>query len=95
MPDRPRWRWLAGIAVLVVSALLLVDPVRGLFAQRTQLDQLQARVTQLSAENRQLAGQAARLSNPANLGRLARQEFSMIKPGQQEYVVLPGPPSSP
>ena len=103
MAARVRWNWirlamangrrlrqLAGLAVLVIALFLLVDPLKGLGAQRADLASTKSQVARLSAENQALEAVVAKLNNPTYLGRLARQEFDLIKPGQLKYVVLPG-----
>ena len=96
--DAPTRRWfgvslVVGVmGVIMVGVLLLaVLPTRAWFAQRRQLASSEQRLAVLKAENQKLAGQLAALRNPAEVQRVARDQFNLVKPGEQVVNVLPLP----
>ena len=76
---------------VVMSALvfLFVLPGRTYLAQRQSLASAETRVKMLSAENARMGQAAARLRTDAEIERLARQQYGMVKPGEQAYAILP------
>jgi cell division protein FtsB len=83
----------------ITMALLVLVGAMYLFAYpaRTYLDQKQAIAVQertiavLKAEDAKLAGESSALQSPATIARIARQEYGLVKPGQQAFMVLPSP----
>ncbi|MDP9072564.1 MAG: septum formation initiator family protein [Actinomycetota bacterium] len=74
---------------------LFVLPGRTYLAQRQSLASAQTRVKVLTDANARLAQSAARLQTDAEIERLARQQYGLVKPGEQAYAILPSPaPSS-
>jgi cell division protein FtsB len=86
------------ITKITMAVLVLVGAMY-LFAYpaRTYLDQKQAIAVQertiavLKAEDSKLAGESSALQSPATIARIARQEYGLVKPGQQAFMVLPSP----
>ncbi|MCU1350849.1 MAG: septum formation initiator [Acidimicrobiales bacterium] len=94
---RPRRRlvFAMGISVLLVGVLFVaVFPTRTYLAQRAATRKADARLAQLAAEKRALDHSAKRLSTPAEIERLARAQFGLVRPGEEAYAVLP-PPTPP
>lgn len=93
-PRRPRAR-LAGAlvaSVLCVGVLFVaVFPTRSYLAQRASVRQAQRRLDTLDRQNRRLAAEARRLTTPAEVERLARSQYGLVRPGEQAYAILPGP----
>jgi cell division protein FtsB len=48
----------------------------------------------LTRENAALAKRVAQLHNPAYIAQLARQQYGLVMPGEQAYVILPPPTTS-
>ncbi|MCU1452642.1 MAG: septum formation initiator [Acidimicrobiales bacterium] len=91
---RPRRRlvFAMGVSVLLVGVLFVaVFPTRTYLAQRAATRKADARLAQLAAEKRTLDAQATRLETPAEIERLAREWFGMVRPGEEAYAVLPKP----
>jgi cell division protein FtsB len=82
---------LAAVVALAVGLFLFGYPTRTYLEQRASLAREQAVVTKLSASNAALRTQAARLQTPAEIQRIARQEYDLVQPGQEEYAILPAP----
>ncbi|MGH9078113.1 MAG: FtsB family cell division protein [Acidimicrobiales bacterium] len=85
------------LAAVALAGLLFlfVFPVRTLLAQHDQSTLAQHRLTELRQENAKLADRAAQLQTTAEIERLARQDYGLVKPGETAYAILPAPPSSP
>ena len=81
----------AVLAVVICAiALSLAYPVREYVTQRRQIDSLVAQQQVMLAQVKSLEGQQAKLSSPAYIEQLARQELDMCFPGAQCYIVEGG-----
>ena len=94
-PAAPRATRLTGRAavlavVICAIALSLAYPVREYVNQRRQIDALVVQQQSMLAQVKSLQAQQARLSSPAYIEHLARQELNMCFPGTQCYVVEGG-----
>ena len=82
---------------LVGGALLVVLLVGGVFPTRTYLHQRDAiaaeerKVAVLSSENEKLAAKVDRLHTDAEIERIAREQYNLVRPGEEAYAILPGP----
>ncbi|HYZ91087.1 MAG TPA: septum formation initiator family protein [Actinomycetota bacterium] len=83
-----RRRLFVGVTV-VVAAFILFFPARALVSQRDRIELLEERRDALRAENRRLAAEASRLSDPAELEVLARDRLGLVRPGERAYFVEP------
>lgn len=80
--------------VLVVVGLgalvfLFVLPGRTWLQQSRTMSVTEHRLAVLRAENAALTRRAAQLQNPAYVEQIARQQYGLIKPGEQAYGILP------
>jgi cell division protein FtsB len=83
--------WVALVVVVALALLLfLVLPTRTWLDQRSALSDANRRLELIEAENEALAARAAALTESAEIERLARQQYGMVRPGEQPYSVLPG-----
>jgi len=81
----------AVLAVVICAiALSLAYPIREYITQRRQIDALVAQQQTMLAQVKNLENQQSRLSNPAYVEQLARQELDMCFPGAQCYIVEGG-----
>lgn len=90
--DRPRRGRGAGwLAVLLVVALAItlagVFPFRQLIAQQRQVETAQDQLTALQQENFRLEQEAATLQTPAEIERIAREQFGVVRPGETAFAV--------
>jgi cell division protein FtsB len=97
MASRPAERgtgaWLVLAVLALVGVLFLAGlPARDYLAQRRERDEAAAQVEQLAAENRELAARAARLQTDAEIERLARQHYNLVRPGEEVFAIIPAPP---
>ncbi len=90
--DRARFTSRAAVLAVVICAiaLSLAYPVREYIAQRRQIDQLQAERQVLTSQLRQLEQHQRRLTDPAYIEQLARNELHLCLRGNTCYVVIGG-----
>ena len=87
---KQRWGWI--LAVLLLGALALtvsgILPFRQLISQQNQIERSQAQLTALTDENDALAEDIAMLGTDAEIERLAREQYGLVRPGEVAYVVV-------
>ena len=89
----PRWvRYsIFGLAGLFVIGLLAYFfPVRTYLEQQHRIDVAEERVRILDQQTAALEAQRKRAEAPAEIVRIARDRFGMVKPGEQPWAVVPG-----
>ena len=74
------------LSALVVGAWF---PASALYHQHQQLASGSAQLLQLRHQDAALAQERKSLANPAEVARIARQQYELVTPGQQAYEVLP------
>ncbi|HEX5096428.1 MAG TPA: septum formation initiator family protein [Acidimicrobiia bacterium] len=80
------------IALGVATFLFLfVFPTRSYLDQRGRVGAAQHDVNVLREQNDKLQAEALQLQTPAAIERMAREQFHMVKPGEQVYNVSPAP----
>ena len=89
MSRRRLVRVLLASVVLVAALFLFVLPGRTYLAQRRSLDAAAVRTRVLSAENAKLDQQVQQLQTDAEIERLAREQYGLVKPGESAYAILP------
>ena len=100
-PERPRRRAslraavLVGLVVLVGVLFVGVFPTRTYLAQRGDLADTERRLEVLASQNRELAERAARLNTDAEIERLAREQYNLVRPGEEAFAILPAPSRRP
>lgn len=88
---------LLAVILLVGLAIVLagVFPFRQLIAQERLVDNTQAKLDALVEENQRLQDQIDAVQSPAELERIAREQYGMARPGETTYVVeLEGGPTT-
>jgi cell division protein FtsB len=82
---------LAGLAIVLAG----VFPFRQLIAQERLVDNTRDKLDVLVVENTLLQEQIDAVQSPAELERIAREQYGMAEPGETTYVVeLEGGPST-
>ena len=81
------------VATIVVVGLLfvVVFPVQAWMRQRADLSTSERRLEVIHQERVKLERQAARLTQPGEVERIARALYGMVRPGEQAYAAVPGP----
>ena len=82
------------LVVLVVLGILFVAvlPTRTLLQQRRDTKAATAELRELRERNDALEERARRLRDPREIEQLAREQYGLVRPGEEPYVVLPAPP---
>ena len=87
-----RAAWPFVVSVIVVGVLFLaVFPTRTYVAQRGKLAATDKRVEVLSEQNERLAARVRKLNTDEEIERLAREQYSLVRPGEEAYAILPAP----
>jgi len=80
-----------GAAALVVLLIVGVFPTRTYLHQQDQISAEGVRVQVLTAENEKLSAKVEQLHTDAEIERLAREQYNLVRPGEEAYAILPGP----
>lgn len=89
---RAAWPLVATV-VLVGVLLVAVFPTSTWLAQRQELDATERRLAVLTTQNDELAARVQRLNTDAEIERLAREQYNLVRPGEEAYALLPAPPA--
>ncbi|HEY1634799.1 MAG TPA: septum formation initiator family protein [Acidimicrobiales bacterium] len=76
----------ATLAVLV----LVVFPTRSYLKERGDVNSASHQLQVINSQNRQLTDQIGRLNTDAEIERVARKDYGLVKPGEEAYAILPG-----
>jgi cell division protein FtsB len=81
------------VAFTVLLAVLFVAgfPARTYLDQRHALATTQDRLKVLRTSNDALSKRADELHSDAAVEKLAREQYSLVRPGEEAYAILPGP----
>jgi cell division protein FtsB len=80
------------VLVLVFGVIFLgtfVFPTRSFLTQRSAIADAREELTVLDQQNHVLADQATKLKDDAEIERLAREQYNLVKPGEEAYALLP------
>jgi cell division protein FtsB len=78
---------------LAAVLFLFVLPSRTYLAQRHSLSAVETQLQVFRAQNAKLAAEAAQLQSDADIERIARQDYGLVKPGEKAYVIQPAAPA--
>ena len=84
------WPILGG-ALLVVFLVAGVFPTRTYLQQREEIATAGEKLEVLTAENEKLESRVDQLHTDAEVERLAREQYNLVRPGEEAYAILPGP----
>lgn len=88
---KPR-AWLLVACMAFVGVLFLAAyPARAYFAQNDKRSEMAAEVRTIEAQNQQLLDRAQKLQTDAEIERLARRDYNLVRPGEEVYAVVPPP----
>lgn len=91
-----RAAWPLMVSLVVVGLLFLaVFPTRTYLGQRRDLKETAERVAVLDAENARLAARVRKLNTDEEIERLAREQYNLVRPGEEAYAILPAPTPEP
>ncbi len=82
--------WVALVALLVAGVHFAgVFPTRTYLAQRASLATAKRNLEVLTGQNEVLEKRVALLQSDAEIERLARERYNLVRPGEEAYAVLP------
>jgi cell division protein FtsL len=84
---------LAGL-VLVGFLFVFVYPTRTFLQQRSQKHAAEHQLQVLQQQTQRLQEQTKQLNTDAEVEKLARERFGMIRPGETPYAPIPVPPTT-
>ena len=88
--------WVVLVTLAFVGVLFLaVFPSRTFLAQRASLSRAENQLAVLGEQNSLLEERARLLRDDGEIERLAREEYHLVRPGEEAYVVLPSPEPEP
>ena len=90
---RAVWPFVGSVA-LVAALLLGVLPTRSWLDQRDRIQAEEAKLQVLTRENQRLASRVQELHTDAEIERLAREQYNLVRPGEEAYAILPAPGSA-
>ncbi len=87
---RTKRTWLViGIVATVGLMFVAVFPARTYLDQQHRRQQAQARINATDAQNRRLQHRIDTLHTDAEVERLAREQYNLVRPGEEAYAILP------
>ena len=72
-----------------------VFPTRTYLAQRRQIAAATERLELFQQQNAHLEAEAKRLESDAEIERIARARYNLVRPGEEAYAVVPVPKPDP
>ena len=78
--------------LFVALLFVFVFPIRTLLAQRKDTGVVREQLELLRDQNAQLAKEAERLQSDAEVERIAREQYNLVRPGETPYAVVEEPP---
>ncbi|MFZ4514980.1 MAG: FtsB family cell division protein [Acidimicrobiia bacterium] len=88
-------RLVLGSVTLIGLVFVLFFPLQAIAAQRREASRVAGEVQVLRVENARLTATADRLNTDAEIERLARARFHLVRPGETAYVVTQAPEGTP
>ena len=84
-----------GIVLAATLGLIAVTlfPLRQYLNQRNEVAAAHDRLAVIEQENERLAAEVRALNTDAEIERVAREQYHLVKPGEDAYAILP--PSAP
>ena len=89
----PRWGRIIAISVgvmLMFAVLAYMFPARSYVNQRNRITVAEKQLDLLRTQTKILRDQKKLLETPAEIERIARDRFGMVRPGEQPWAVVPG-----
>lgn len=80
-----------GLLLLVGAMYLFAYPARTYLQQRQAMALQERTISVLKDENAKLTSEKAALQSDGTIEQIARQEYGLVMPGQQAFMVLPSP----
>ncbi len=89
-------RWLLVGSVVLVGVMFVAGfPLHTYLQQRQNLAAVSAQSAALAKSNKSLSHEVQVLQTDSAVEQIARQDYHMVKPGEQAYAILPAPSPTP
>ena len=82
-------------ALFLVVLFAAVFPTRTFLAQRASISRAEEQLDVLEEQNAALEARADQLRDDAEIERLAREQYNLVRPGEEAYALLPAPTPPP
>ena len=79
---------------LAVFLVAVVFPTRTYLSQRDEIASAEEKLAILTAENSKLDARVEQLHTDAEVERLAREQYGLVRPGETPYVLVPTTPTT-
>lgn len=87
--------WPVIVLVVLVGVLFVaVFPTRTWWAQRAEMTGASQQLAVLEEQNTLLEQRVGALQSDDEIERLAREQYNLVRPGEEAYALLPAPSSS-
>ncbi len=87
--------WFALIVVVTIGVLVVaVFPTRSWLQQRSAVTEAERKLAVIETENARLDARITALQDPAEIERVAREKYGLVKPGETAFAILPAPAAS-
>jgi len=85
------------VVALIVAGILFTfgTPARTWYDQRREIGAARDRTAVLDEQSRQLQARVDQLRADAEVERIAREQYGLVKPGEEAFGILPAPGSAP
>ena len=88
--------WPVLLVVLLVGVLFVaVFPTRTWIAQKNDTKAAERQLQVLDEQNTKLEARSKALQTDAEIERLAREQYNLVRPGEEAYALLPAPEVAP
>jgi cell division protein FtsB len=77
--------------LLVAALFVFVFPTRTYLAQRADTQRTQHQLAVLRQQNDALSARVTALDTDTEIERIAREQFDLVRPGEQAFAILPAP----
>ena len=92
-PRRKSPVWVLLLLVVLAVTMAGIFPIRQIIAQERAVELTQRKLDALNAENDRLEALAEELTTPAEIERMARERFGLVRPGEVGVIVEWGAPA--
>jgi cell division protein FtsB len=89
-PGARRVPLIIGSIAMLALLFLAVFPTRAYIAQRDAIAAEKDKAAVLQRENSRLSARVGQLQTDVEVERLAREQYNLVKPGEEAYAILPG-----
>jgi len=81
------------LAAAVVALVLGIGmfPARAYLEQKDEITDAQAELSELTGANAKAGEQLSRLNTDSEIEKVAREQYGLVKPGEEVYHVMPAP----